>query len=498
MNRTKKKKTVADIPALIKNWDFEKNGDLRPENVLAHSRRKIGWACDRGHKWEASVDSRSKTGCPFCAGKRPVVGETDLATLHPDLAVEWNYEKNENLYPFEVTAGSARKVFWKCRNGHEWETSIKHRVQGTNCPYCSGKRAIAGINDLATLHPDLISEWSEKNVELKMQNTTVFSNKKLWWKCERGHEWKASPNERIGRGLKCPFCSGSRVIQGESDLATLRPDLAAEWNNDLNGDLKPETFALYSSKKVYWKCEKGHEWMSTISNRSNGNGCPFCSGRKPVVGETDLATLRPDLAKEWHPTKNESKNPESYSVGSTVKVWWVCEKGHEWEARISNRTYLNRNCPYCSGTRAIKGKTDFATLCPDIAKEWHPLKNKIEPDEILPHSEKRFWWICEKGHEWEAPVHSRFDGAGCPYCLGKKPIQGETDAATLFPNLIDEWHKEKNGVLSLSDFTRYSGRKVWWKCNKGHEWQASIGHRGSGENCPYCVGKGRKNIRKGV
>ncbi len=190
------------------------------------------------------------------------------------------------------------------------------------------------------------------------------------------------------------------------------------------------------------------------------------------------------------------KIPENYTVGSGAKVWWQCAKGHEWESTIYVRVNSTLGCPFCAGKRVIEGETDFATLRPQIAQEWHP-KNTIGPDEVLPHSEKRVWWICEKGHEWEAPVYSRFDGAGCPYCLGKKPIRGETDAATLFPNLINEWNQDRNGNLSLSDFTQYSSRKVWWKCDKGHEWQASVGHRGAGENCPYCAGKGRKARRGG-
>lgn len=482
-------------PGLAAEWDYEKNGDLRPENVKPHFTKMIHWKCAKGHEWVASPDRRFNCGCPYCAGKRPVVGETDLATLRPDLAAEWNYEKNGTLLPRDVTTGSSKKVFWKCRNGHEWLTAIKHRVHGTNCPYCSGSytnKPVEGVNDLATLHPELVLEWNkEKNGALDIQALSENSNRRVWWKCERGHEWKTSPSMRVGKGTNCPYCCGSYPIPGETDLLTVFPALAEEWNYELNGGLTPNSIAPFSNKKVWWKCKKGHQWMSTVSNRANGNGCPFCSGRLPIIGETDLASLRPDLAKEWHPTKNGSKRPDCYKAGSGIKVWWRCEKGHEWEAKITNRTCLSRTCPYCNGRKAIKGETDFATLRPDLLQEWHPTKNEIEPDSITVHSEKRVWWKCAKGHEWNSPIWSRFNGAGCPYCSGRKPLLGETDAATLFPNLLKEWNTDRNGDLRLANLTRYSNRKVWWKCNKGHEWRATVGHRGAGENCPFCVGKGR-------
>ena len=484
-------------PDLAAEWDYEKNGNLRPENVKPHSTKEVHWKCAKGHGWVATPDVRFRTGCPFCAGKRPIVGETDLATLRPDLVAEWDYAKNGDLLPCDVTIGSDKEAFWNCRYGHSWKAKICNRTRGCNCPYCARRRPVIGVNDLATLHPELVPEWNEvKNGTLRMQDFTEFSNKKVWWMCEKGHEWETSPSMRVGKGSNCPYCYGNRPIRGQTDLATMRPNLAAEWNYDRNEDSSPDSITLYSNKKVWWMCAKGHEWMSTVQNRAFGNSCPFCSGRNPIIGETDLATLRPDLVAEWHPTRNGSKIPENYTVGSGAKVWWQCAKGHEWESTIYVRVNSTLGCPFCAGKRVIEGETDFATLRPQIAQEWHP-KNTIGPDEVLPHSEKRVWWICEKGHEWEAPVYSRFDGAGCPYCLGKKPIRGETDAATLFPNLINEWNQDRNGNLSLSDFTQYSSRKVWWKCDKGHEWQASVGHRGAGENCPYCAGKGRKARRGG-
>jgi hypothetical protein len=101
----------------------------------------------------------------------------------------------------------------------------------------------------------------------------------VWWKCDKGHEWQATLNNR-SKGSGCPYCAGKYAIIGESDLVTVNPKLAGEWNCEKNGDLKPEDFMVGSNKKVWWKCSKGHEWQATIKNRNKGSGCPYCSGHK--------------------------------------------------------------------------------------------------------------------------------------------------------------------------------------------------------------------------
>lgn len=128
----------------------------------------------------------------------------------------------------------------------------------------------------------------------------------------------------------------------------MNPKLAQEWHPTLNGVLKPTDVGPYSNKQVWWCCSGGHEWKALVSNRSKGNGCPYCSGKRIIPGKTDLATLRPDLAAEWHPTRNGALNPTEISVHSNKNVYWRCKKGHEWQAAVGLRT-RGHTCPYCSG-----------------------------------------------------------------------------------------------------------------------------------------------------
>ena len=271
----------------------------------------------------------------------------------PEIAQEWDEERNGRLTPDKITSGSDLKVWWKCKKGHNYKANIGSRTrQKSGCPYCSGRMAIPGKNDLATLRPDLVSEWNiEKNGIVTPSTLTCFSNKRVWWKCSKGHEWKTSPSCRCrDNGSNCPYCSGNMVISGENDLATLYPNLLEEWNFDKNGKLTPHKVAAQSNKRVWWKCLKGHEWQAPISRRTTqGSRCPFCYGHKVIKGENDLATTHPLIIEEWNYEKNGSTLPTDVMAGSSRKVWWKCSKGHEWQAFIYNRTGRGDSCPICSG-----------------------------------------------------------------------------------------------------------------------------------------------------
>lgn len=208
---------------------------------------------------------------------------------------------------------------------------------------------------------------------------------------------------------------------------------------------------------------------------------------KLIVGKNDLATTHPNLTSEWHPIKNENLLSSSVSAGSHRKVWWQCSSGHEWQALISNRARLGRGCPYCSRQLSVRGETDFATTNPELLNEWDYTKNVIQPNSIMAGTHKKVWWICSEGHSWEAEVKSRVSGVGCPYCNGKRVLKDFNDLASINPGLTSEWNYEKNAPLTPDDVTHSSGKKVWWTCKNGHNYQASIDNRSKGRGCPICA-----------
>lgn len=352
---------------LLVQWDKEKNGDLTAKDVSHGSHTKVWWRCKSGHNWQAPIFSRtsSKSGCPYCTGRKVFPGEKNLAVDHPDLLKEWHPTKNTEVNPDELPSGTHRKVWWQCVKGHEWLAQVKSRVEGTGCPYCSNRKIIPGENDLATTHPDLAAQWdSVKNAPLKPQDITAGSHRKVWWIGECGHEWQAVILSRTTNQAGCPVCAGKQIIPGENDLQSQFPQIAARWDKDKNGDLTPESVSAYSNRKVWWRCEKGHEYQSVIAHRTkNASGCPYCMGRKVLVGFNDLETLYPKIAKEWHPTLNGALMPSMVTVNSHQKVWWQCEDGHVWKAVIYSRTSARKHgCPVCAG-RLKQNSQRYRSVC---------------------------------------------------------------------------------------------------------------------------------------
>ena len=131
-----------------------------------------------------------------------------------------------------------------------------------------------------------------------------------------------------------------------------------------------------------------------------------------------------------------------------------------------------------------------------MKNEWsHEKNNGLTPMDVAPNSNKKTWWKCSKGHEWQATIASRHSGSGCPYCAGRYAVKGESDLYTVNPILANEWNYEKNDGLTPEDVLPNSNKKVWWKCGQGHEWQAKIQVRTKGSVCPQCAREKRKGAK---
>ena len=265
-----KKKYVSQTD-LINEWDFDKNekNGLNPFTLSHGSTKKAFWICKEGHSFESRIDHRfiMGSGCPYCAGKKPVVGVNDLSTLNPELMREWDFEKNLNISPQQLMSASNRVVWWKCiKCGYSWKASIVSRTQRkTNCPECAKKqrtktkrnKLVARKGSLLKNRPDLIKEWDyEKNNDIDPDSITEGYGKKVWWRCEKcGYLYSKEVCKRVS-GQNCPACAGKQVFVGKNDLQSVFPNIAQEWNQTKNGDLKPNEVTIGSGKKVWWKCKK--------------------------------------------------------------------------------------------------------------------------------------------------------------------------------------------------------------------------------------------------
>lgn len=474
------------FPLLAAEWHPTLNGDRVPSVLTPGSKLKAHWLCPVcSHVWQARVSSRTHGhGCPACARKEtgrlkslPRPGDS-LAERFPKVAAEWHPSKNGDLAPETVGYASNKKVWWLCaRCGHEWHIQVANRTSGSSCRNCA--------------HAAL------------------------------------------------------RQPKPGASLAERHPTVAAEWHPTLNGDLTPSEVAFSAKRKASWKCAGcGNEWEASVGNRARGAGCPGCcrrgKGRKgnprpakdagvrsnsapkasrstlsplPRMPEpssvdhevppgTSLTERYPEVAAQWHPTQNGDLKPAGFRWASNARVWWLCPTcGHEWSAMIISRTRGGAGCPQCGRRRAgatlgtPKPGQSLAERLPELAAQWHPtLNGDLNPAIVTAKSGKRAWWLCPTcGNEWEAQIGSRATGSGCKSCATRqiavahaKPCPGQS-LAEQDPELAGQWHPTRNGDLTPHDVTGNSGKKAWWLCARGHEWQAMINNRTKARGCPRCI-----------
>ena len=340
----------------------------------------------------------------------------------------------------------------------------------------------------------ILTQWdATQNALLTPQTVSYGSHAYAWWRCENGHEWRAAVYARTS-GTGCPYCTGRKVLVDYNDLASRYPKLAQQWDTQKNLPLVPEGISAGSRRSVWWRCEKGHSWRAAIRSRAAGNGCPVCAGRQIQVGENDLATVYPELAKQWDFERNGRLTPRDVPPGTEKNVWWVGERGHHGCAAVLARTNARSGCPVCAGKQVLAGFNDLASQNSALAAQWDKKKNgRLTPQSVTPTSNRKAWWICEKGHSYQTIIASRVNGSGCPYCMNKRVLAGFNDLATIEPKIAAEWHPTLNGGLTPEMVTAGSRKKAWWECAYGHAWKAAIYSRTGAKKCgcPVCAGKAR-------
>lgn len=340
----KRKPLPESHPDIAREWDARLNAS-DPSSVSHGSDVKAWWRCPEGHSYQARVNKRViGQGCPYCAGVKALAGFNDLASVIPTVAAEWHPSKND-VDPEGVTAGSGKKYWWLCAEGHEYAAAVNHRTGGTGCPYCANREVLLGWNDLASQHPKVAAEWCEESNRNEPTEVLATAVAAAWWRCRLGHRWEVSVRSRTLHQSGCPYCSGLLAITGVSDLATTYPDVASEWHPTKNTKVAAEVLPK-SHKKAWWVCAERHEYQARIGSRTNGSGCPQCSGNAVIPGVNDLATVNPVLAREW--SKSNDRTPADVKSMSDYRAYWKCVKGHEWRAAVGSRHHVGVGCPSCA------------------------------------------------------------------------------------------------------------------------------------------------------
>lgn len=548
-------------PELIPEWDTEKNKKT-PYDVSAGSSEKAWWICPLGHSYDMRIASRTgsqKCGCPYCSipAKRVLKGFNDLQTKYPELAKEWHPTKNGDLTPDNVLCGSAKKVWWLGKCGHEYKQSIVNRINGGNCPYCSHQKLLVGFNDFATTNPELLDEWDYEKNEVLPTEIGIGTHKKIWWKCPFGHSYQAYPSNRCGATHSgCPICdkenhtsfpeqalyyyvkkrypdainSDKNTIGMELDIYIpslkiaieydgghwhknnkfeLKKNKACKENDILLMRIREEGLELYDDcycvvrkdarsndslseviKKVLYDIDKTSEIDVNVDRDSSLIYSSYILTRK----SKNLKSFYPQLAKEWHPTKNGNLTPEMVAPVSNKKVWWICPNGHEYQSIIGSRTNMGSGCPICSRKmfdsktvtkssfkhysvkKIVSGINDLLTAYPELCKEWCYEKNAeigLYPDKVAPHSDKKAWWVCKNcGKIWFAKIDGRTRmNAGCPECAKQFISQSKFKAV-----INTDLNKKYNSIKDASEQTGINPSCISMCCRKkqktagGYHW----------------------------
>ena len=491
---------------LIREWDYEKNKNYDLAKVTIGNGHKFWWKInyyDKKHNknlvlsWDSTISHRiNGRGCPYLSNpiKKILIGFNDLLTTNPELCKEWDYEKNRNellISPESVTAGSTKKVFWKCPKKHSYIASISHRTNGTNCPYCSSKKVLTGFNDLATTNPELLNEWNYDKNNISPHEITFGAIKKVYWKCQLGHEWLATPNSRTGYyKTNCPYCSNKKILGGFNDLLTTNPELCKEWDYEKN-ELHPNQVVSKSNKKVWWRCPIGHSYSSIIYTRTIYNcGCPECNKeRRYSFNEKAIAFyLRKiflDIEEDQSYAFLNKKELDIFIPSLKLAIEY---DGYAWHKNVKKDIEKDSLCE----------KNNIVLL--RIREEGCPLLNtnsiKIElgPNKSNKNIEDVIFSIIKeikKIFSINVDLNVNIDADYSQILNEYLSLNKNNSLSKKRPDLLDEWDYSKN-IIKPDFIMLHSNRKVWWKCKKcEYSYQMRVndktGIKHSG--CPVCASK---------
>lgn len=350
---------------MLGQWDEGRNGHLKPSYVSRCDSARVWWRGECGHGWQLSVRTRAfnGAGCPYCGRRLTLKGFNSAECLDAGILHLWHSAKNGDLKPSQVSDRTAKRIWLQCPTcGYEWRESLRGtRKESRKCPSCHGRMGhyfTKGSNDLGSKRPDVARQLDlELNGGLRAEDLHAHVGAMVWWRGPCGRVWREKVSMRPMRvDDSCPYCKNRKLLRGFNDPRTTHPEIARDWNKERNGDLKPTDVIANSNKRVWWKCEEGHEWSGLMANRVRKGkadpGCPYCSGRKVLAGFNDLATTHPGIAAMWHPRMNKRLKPTGVQAVSRKLAWWRGECGHVYQMAVRDRVRAKPGyCPYCSGRK---------------------------------------------------------------------------------------------------------------------------------------------------
>ena len=494
---------IIDDARLMAEWDWEENNKcgFDPRKLSIGSGKKANWVCAKGHKWTTSIYHRTRRGtnCPYCSNKKVLPGYNDLQSLRPDLMADWDFDAN-TIDPSTVAVMSNKVAAWVCPKGHQYTKAISKRAFGEGCPSCAKALRTSFPEQCfffytKKIYPDAINSYREifdNGMELDIYIPSIKTGIEY-----DGFFWhdRQDKSALLREEKKYQICKENhiRLFRIKEGVKGFTAGADRTWYIPKKRDYKLLDFYIT-------------EFLKHLT---------FFSGNLPDVNVArdkaeilEFKTLRlvdsflylyPEIAKEWHPTKNGKLTPDLFVPGSGEVVWWRCSQcGNEWPASVANRS-KGSGCDVCAtDRRKITKKETLLSKRGSIDKEWCLLDwdyeaNEYGPEHYTNGSGEEVNWRCHKcGHRWKTTIGARTRDYknGCPLCSGKVIVSGVNDLPTVMPELMQEWDYERNTEIDPTTVGRGSHDSTYWKCKKcGYVWQAQIYNRANGKGCPCCANR---------
>ncbi len=502
MNRYKE--CVSSIDHLMKEWNWEENEKrgLDPNKLTLGSGKKANWICPKGHNWDADISHRVGRGsnCPYCANKKAWLGYNDLKSQRPDLMAEWDYETNA-IDPAAVVLQSNKTANWICPKGHRYPKAIYLRVAGHGCRTCSRGLATSFPEQCFFFYtkkvfPDAINSYKaifDRQMELDIYIPSISTGIEydgIFWHDTKDKDVQAR-EERKYQICKEHNIRLFRIKEGDFNGFTDASDRT--WYIPANCDNK--LLNIYVIEYLNYLTVGGTRLPVVDIDKDKAEILEYRTLRL----EDSLAYLYPEVAKEWHPTRNGKLTPDLFTPGSSEEAWWLCSKcGNEWKTPIANRS-KGHGCNECANPVRMKTrKQSILAKRKSIDKEiclldWDYQLNEHGPEYYTNGSGEVVTWRCHVcGYRWETAICNRTRDYrnGCPFCSGKVILRGFNDLPTLRPELMLDWDYENNKDIDPTTIGVGCHDSVSWVCHKcTYRWPAQVYNRANGKGCPCCANR---------
>lgn len=500
-------------PKVAADWDADRNAQLTLSDVNAFSKQRVWWKCPSGHEYEVSVATRVRTGgCKVCrrpthvekARRTKLANGRSFSEARPDLLAQWNYERND-LSPDELSEKSHKPVWWRCDQGHEWQSTPQRRARGDGCPTCSRATAGARIrawrlkkagHSFADVFPALLAEWDFERNTLDPRSLTPHSNARAHWVCKLGHRWEANIYNRSGNRSGCPQCVPQSSRLELFLLAELRAIFSiVEWRKKIGG----RECDLYIPALHFGIEVDGGYWHANKVRADNAKTSVFNRNGVTLLRVRD-ATL-PAVSGHMVAFRNGEDD-----LGVTLRALAVMATltHHDGVSAYVHAGVQRNDTEFRTLVARLPAPPAGATLADtdtQLAQEWDSERNgPLVPELFSRGSMQRMHWLCAKGHRWVATIKNRtLAGSGCPKCASDSAsvrvraarLRKSRSIVDTAPHLLARWDYARNETLRPESLSIGSAVSIWWRCELGHSYRRSVGEEAKRKGCPECFRENR-------